>query len=83
MQIIDATPPADFPAQVIMMDKELAKTNSKKGFYLRISLPGGEVKHVDLDDMVTPVGARKAARAQGYEPTHWMRVGDLTPTRFY
>jgi hypothetical protein len=83
MQIIDATPPKGFPAQVIMMDKELAKADAKKGFYLRISLPSGDVQHVDLDDMVTPVGARKLAREKGYEPTHWMRVGDSTPTRFY
>jgi hypothetical protein len=66
-----------------MMDKELAKVNPKKGFYLRISLPSGDVNHVDLADMVTPVGARKAAREQGYNPTHWMRVGDSTPTRFF
>lgn len=83
MKIIDATPPADFPSLIIIMNKELGKRHPSKVFYLRVALPDGGAKHVDLDDAVTPVDARKMARAKGYEPTHWMEVRDLSPTPYY
>lgn len=81
MQIVDATPPADFPTQVIVMDKELGKRHPNKVFYLRVAVENG-IDHIDLDGAVTPLDARRMARAQGYEPTHWMMVGDSRPMRF-
>ena len=83
MRIVDATPPADFPEQVIMMDRDLAKRHPEKGFYLRVKDKYGHVSTVDLDNSVTPLDARSKARAQGFEPTHWMEVTDLRPTHFY
>jgi hypothetical protein len=83
MNIKDATPPADFPSQVIMLDKDLAKRHPNKAFYLRVARPDGGVDHVDLDGAVTPIDARKIAVGNGYEPTHWMEVRDLWPTRLY
>lgn len=82
MNAIDATPPDDFPEQVVMMDKDLAKRHPGKAFYLRIKVEAG-IEHVDLDNAVTPREARRMAISQGYAPTHWMTVGDLRPTRFY
>lgn len=79
MNAINVRPPDDFPSQVIMMDKDLAKANPIKGFYLRISLPGGDVELLDLDGMVTPIGARKAALELGYQPTHWCE--SVTPVQ--
>lgn len=81
MQIIDASPPADFPVLVIMMDKELGQRHPDKTFYLRIALENG-VDHVDLDGAITPVEARRMAREKGYEPTHWMIVGESRPNMF-
>ena len=68
MQVCNATPPADFPSQVIVMDKELARRHPAKAFYLRVAVADG-VEHVDLDGAVTPVEARRMAREKGYEPT--------------
>ena len=81
MNIFDATPPADFPAQVIVMDKDLGDRYPDKAFYLRVTLDNG-VDHIDLDGAVTPVHARRMAREKGYEPTHWMVVGDVRPMMF-
>ncbi len=83
MKIIDATPPENFPPVAIIMDRQLAQRHPAKAFYLRVALPEGGAQHVDLDEAVTPLDARKMARAKGYEPTHWMEVRDLSPTRFY
>lgn len=82
MDIIDATPPADFPAQVVIMDRGHGQRHPNKAFYLRVIVENG-VDTVDLDGAVTPMGARKIARAKGYEPTHWMEVKDLRPTPYY
>lgn len=74
MKIIEATPPDDFPDQVIMMDKEIADRHPDKVFYLRIR-KGNGVDIVHLDHAVTPLDARTMSRKLGYEPTHWMIVG--------
>lgn len=81
MQRINATPPADFPAQVIVMDKELGKRHPTKVFYLRLANENG-ADHVELDGAITPLDARKLARDSGYEPTHWMMAGDSRPMTF-
>lgn len=75
-QTFDGTPPPDFPAQVVIMDRAFARRHPAKGFYLRIGTPQGHVETVRLDNEATPVGARRAAEALGYHPTHWLDVGD-------
>ncbi|EPG3716435.1 TPA: hypothetical protein ACPIDJ_005057 [Pseudomonas aeruginosa] len=60
MNAIDATPPDDFPEQVIMMDKDLAKRHPGKAFYLRIKVEAG-IEHVYFDNAVTPREARRMA----------------------
>jgi hypothetical protein len=77
----NATPPDDFPVQVIIMDKELAERFPAKVFYLRVAIENG-VDHVSLDDAVTPLDARNKARVLGYEPTHWMVAQEGIPQRF-
>jgi hypothetical protein len=77
MKIINATPPADFPDQVIIMDREFAKRHPDKGFYLRVKVGDQDVKTVDLNGESTLPGAVAAARAKGHEPSHWMEVGGV------
>lgn len=77
IKIIDATPPADFPYQVIIMDREFGKRNPDNAFYLRVKVSDNEVKTVDLTGEVTLPGAVATARAKGFEPTHWMEVGGI------
>ncbi|WP_020203541.1 hypothetical protein [Cupriavidus sp. WS] len=81
MQIIEATPPTDFPAQVVVMDKEVGRRHPSKAFYLRVAVEDG-TDHIDLEGAITPLEARKIAREKGYEPTHWMEVGSIRPTVF-
>jgi len=75
MHRIDATPPADLPSQLIVMDKELGQRHPSKTFYLRVAIEDG-VDCVALDGAITPVEARRIAREKGFDPTHWMMVGD-------
>lgn len=82
MKIIDATPPADFPSLVVVMDRALGQKNPNKTFYLRVAKADGHVGHVDLDGAVTPVDARRLAREKGYDPTHWMAADDARPMMY-
>jgi hypothetical protein len=79
MNIIDATSPADFPQQVIIMDTEFAARHHDNGFYLRIIKTDGSVSTVDLDSEMTLVGAYHKACEMGFNPTHWMEVNDAMP----
>ncbi|UDM18928.1 hypothetical protein [Vogesella sp. XCS3] len=82
MKIVDATPPKDFPAQVVVMqDRAFAQRNPSKAFYLRV-VDGESVKQVDLDNAVTPLDARRIAIEQGFEPTHWIDSNDGMLARF-
>ncbi len=76
MKTVDATPPADFPAQVIVMDRELGTRHPDKAFYLRVAVTEAEVRTVDLDGEQTLPGAVKKAVALGFSPTHWMEATD-------
>lgn len=80
LSIIDATPPADFPGQVFIMDREFAKRHPDRGFYLRVQVSANEVQTVDLLGEMTLPGAVKSAILQGYAPTHWMEVGAGYPS---
>lgn len=77
-----ATPPEGFPAQVIIMDTEAAKRHPDQTFYLRVAGEHGGAENVRLEDAVTPLDARRIARAKGYAPTHWMMLGDALPMLF-
>ena len=83
MKIIDATPPADYPRQIIICDAEFAKRYQDKFCYLRVANEDDSgVKVVDLDGAVTPQEARNMAVAMGFDPTHWHDVALVTPIRF-
>lgn len=79
---IDATPQADLPAQVVIMDKELGERHPGKAFSLRVQIEKN-VDVVALDGAVTPLDARRIAQDKGYSPTHWMQVGEARPTRYF
>lgn len=74
MKVIDATPPADFPKQVIVMDREVAMRHPTKGFYLRVGQDNGDVDIIELDCEMTLPSAVKAAHQKGYSPSHWMEA---------
>ena len=81
MKPIDATPPADFPKQVIVMDREIATRHPSKGFYLRVGQDNGDVNIVKINGEMTLAGAVKAAHAKGYTPSHWMETTDFQASR--
>lgn len=75
MRIVNATPPSDFPDQVIVLDRELAQRHRERGFSLRVQVSKDRVDQVDLDGETTLPGAVSAAVAKGYFPSHWLVVG--------
>lgn len=81
MEIINATPPLDFPAQCILLDRDLASRHPTKGFYLRVQVSPNEVQHVELDVLTLPE-AKKVAAEKGFKPTHWMETTGTRPWRF-
>lgn len=78
MQAVNATPPADFPSEVIVLDREHASRHPGHGFYLRRQAENGDVEKVDLTPEYTLTGAVQVAVSKGYAPTHWM---DTTATQ--
>jgi hypothetical protein len=81
MRIIDATPPKNFPGQVIVLDNDLAERQPNKAFYLRVQVSETKVTIVPLDGEVTLPGARNAAVRSGYHPTHWLETRIGYPAR--
>ncbi len=71
---INATPAQDMPAQVIVLDAELAQRHPGKGFYLRVVQGPLDTDMVDLDGEHTLPGAVALARSKGYATTHWMET---------
>lgn len=74
MIVLNATPPAGMPSQVVVLDREAAK------LYLRRILQRGEVATHQLAGEATLPGAVAAAIAQGFHPTHWMDTADSIPS---
>lgn len=64
-----------YPDVVIVLDKALGARVTGKGFYLRVKTTSG-AEHIDLDNVFTITGARGLARDKGYDPTHWITVGE-------
>lgn len=84
MQIIDATPPADFPKQVVVLNRHIAQRDPNKAFYLRVANAANHnVNIVDLDGAVTVNCALRIAKEKGYNPTHWMESTDPFLFRFH
>lgn len=79
--VIDATPPAGFPDQVLVLDPDAAKRHPGKGYYLRVQTAGG-VDTVHIDGEHTLPGARAKAEALGYRPSHWLELPSGYPIRF-
>ena len=67
MNIIDATPPAGFPAQVLIMNSAAAAAQGR-AFYVRVNDLGG----ADVVDLGAEMTLPHVAIAKGYQPTHWM-----------
>lgn len=76
VDIIDATPPADFPAQVIILDRHIAQRHPKKAFTLRVKVSERETRTIYLYGALTVNDARLMARDLGFEPTHWVQIHD-------
>ncbi|MDU8350641.1 hypothetical protein RYA05_01910 [Pseudomonas syringae pv. actinidiae] len=85
MKTVDATPPADTPAIMIVIEADVAfvQRNPSKAYYLRVRLENNDVDIVNLDDCYSLPAARKMARDKGFEPTHWIRTSERTATQFY
>lgn len=83
MQIIDATPPTNFPAQVIVaQDAAFAERHPHAAYYLRVKGPDNAVDVHQLPGAIGGGHARQMARAMGFDPTHWTMPGDGRPYLF-
>ena len=83
MKIIDATPPADYPDQVVVaQDAAFAARNPSAAYWLRVKLQDNGVGVHQLPGAVGPAHARRMARALGFSPTHWTNPGDSRPHLF-
>jgi hypothetical protein len=59
MQIIDATPPADFPAQVIVaQEAKFADRHPQAAYYLRVQGPANSVRAHELPGAIGTGHAR-------------------------
>ncbi len=75
MNIINATPPADFPEQVIVaQDQEFAHRHPEAAYWLRVA-EGGAVQGIPLPGAVGPWHACRIAQGLGYAPTHYTDPG--------
>ncbi|MBB4861669.1 hypothetical protein HNP46_000480 [Pseudomonas nitritireducens] len=80
MNIIDATPPANLPDLIIVMDREVADKHCGNGIHLRIKLPNNGVDIVRLENESTLPGAVSKFKAMGFEPKHYMFTHAATPS---
>src|SRR5690554_3406592 len=79
-RVVNATPPADFPHQVIVMDRHIAKRYPEKAIYLRLQKADHQVEVIDLEGALTLAGAREMARSLGHSPTHWIEIHEDNDT---
>jgi hypothetical protein len=83
MNIINATPPADYPAQVIVAQEQwFAAKHPDSAYWLRIAGEHGGARAIQLPGAVGPAHARRLARDAGFEPTHHTNPGDGRPRLF-
>lgn len=83
MKSIDATPPADYPDQVVVaQDAAFTARNPNAAYWLRVKLPDNGVGVHQLLGAVGPTHARQMARTLGFAPTHWTNPGDSRPHLF-
>jgi hypothetical protein len=76
IRIFDATPPADFPSQVIVtQDQYFIDRNPGAAYYLRVKVSDVRVETHQLPGAVGPAHARRMAREKGFDPTHWTSAG--------
>jgi len=75
MNIVNATPPANFPAQVIVQhDQAFCDRNLLDAYYLRVQ-QNDKVDAIRLTGAVTMVDARQMSASMGYSPTHYTMPG--------
>jgi hypothetical protein len=83
MKIFDATPPADYPEQVVVAhDAAFVARNPDAAYWLRVKLSESGVGMHKLPGAVGPAHARQMARGLGFDPTHWTSPGDSRPHLF-
>lgn len=83
MKTFDATPPADYPEQVVVaQDAAFAARYPDAAYWLRVKLQDNGVGVHQLRGAVGPAHARQMARALGFAPTHWTNPGDSRPHLF-
>ena len=83
MKIIDATPPADYPEQVVVaQDAAFIERHPEAAYWLRVKLVNNGVDAHQLPGAVGPAHARQMAAALGFAPTHWTNPGESRPHLF-
>lgn len=77
MKIINATPPANFPEQVVVaQDDAFIKRNPEAAYWLRVRGLGANVEVYQLPCAVGPSHAKKIAQNKGFNPTHWINSSE-------
>lgn len=80
MNIVNGTPPAGYPEQVVVaQDSAFAARHPKAAYWLRVSLREGGVRAVQLPGAIGPHHAHRIARDLGFAPTHFTDPGDGRP----
>lgn len=81
--MIDATPPADYPDQVVVaQDERFVARHPDAAYWLRVKRPNNGVDVHLLTGAIGPAHARRIACAKGFDPTHWTNPGDSLPHLF-
>jgi hypothetical protein len=76
MHIHDATPPADFPKQVVIaQDREFVKRHPSAAYWLRVQVEG-TVRAIPLTGAIGPADARRMAQELGFAPSHYTDPGE-------
>ncbi|WP_321907917.1 hypothetical protein [Burkholderia cepacia] len=82
MELFEATPPSDFPKEVIVLNNDLADRHPDQGFYLRVQSSDKAVNVLRLTGECTLPGAREASAKLGFRPTHWIETRIGVPVQF-
>ena len=83
MRVIDATPPKDFPDQVIIaQNPDFIERHPDAAYYLRVKAGPKKVNVHPLPGAIGPSVARDMARRMGFEPTHYTMPGSGYPCLF-
>jgi hypothetical protein len=75
-KVIDATPPANLPKMLLVMDDDpdFNKRNPGKGFYIHLRKENNDVDFVNIEDCYSLPDAVNKAIMLGYDVQHWMQT---------